>query len=104
MTAPHRTAYPHFPQRFADHDLPVASTPTDDAVAFARRDARLPQHQFRLRGLRKVFQNLGYFPPLATIPPVVIAPIRQTADGADDVPFAGVADRTIRHQHQLVRT
>jgi len=99
MTAPHRTAYPRFPQRYAEHDLQAAYTPTDDEVAFARREARLPQHQFSLLVLLKVFQNLGHFPPLATIPLAVVDHIRQAVDFAADLSFAVTADRTTR-QHQ----
>ena len=104
MTAPHRTAYPRFPQRFADHDLEAAYTPTDDEMAFARREARLPQHQFSLLILLKVFQNLGHFPPLETIPLAVIDHIRQAVGFAADLSFAVIADRTTRQHQAVVRS
>jgi TnpA family transposase len=99
VTAPHRTAYPRFPQRFADHDLEAAYTPTDDEVAFARRETRQPPHQFSLLVLLKVFQNLGYFPPLTTIPLAVIDHVRQAAGFAADVPF-GYDQPRMQQRHQ----
>jgi hypothetical protein len=103
MTAPHRTAYPRFPQRYAEHDLQAAYTPTHDEWLFAHREAHIPQHQFSLLVLLKVFQNLGHFPSLTTIPFAVIDHIRQAAGFAADLPFGYDQDRMHQRHQAAVR-
>jgi hypothetical protein len=103
MTAPHRTAYPRFPQRYAEHDLQAAYTPTHDEWLFAHREAHIPQHQFSLLVLLKVFQNLGHFPSLTTIPFAVIDHIRQAAGFAADLSFGYDQDRMHQRHQAAVR-
>jgi len=103
MTAPHRTAYPRFPQRYAAHDLQAASTPTHDEWRFAHREAHVPQHQFSLLVLLKVFQCLGHFPRLETIPLAVIDHIRQAVGFAVDLSFGYDQARMHQRHHAAVR-
>ena len=76
MTSIERTAYPRFTRAPSVKELGVMYTPTPADVAFVATHARGPAQKFALMILLKVYQRLGYFPELQTIPGAVISHLR----------------------------
>jgi hypothetical protein len=74
MTSIERTAYPRFTRAPSVKELREIYTPTPTDVAFVAITARGPAQKFGLMILLKVYQRLGYFPKLETIPGAIIGP------------------------------
>src|SRR5947209_19336831 len=76
MTSIERTAYPRFTRAPSVKELRVMYTPTPADITFVATHARGPAQKFALMILLKVYQRLGYFPELQTIPGAVISHVR----------------------------
>jgi len=72
MSSIHETAYPRIKPDLSQKELADIYTPTVEDSGFAMRHARQPTARICLLVLLKSVQRLGYFPPLAEVPPIVV--------------------------------
>jgi hypothetical protein len=84
MTAIHETAYPRIRSNVTDKELCELYTPTEEEKDFADGNTRGKVPKLGLLVLVKMFQRLGYFPMLDTIPQRVIRHIAKSS-GLEDV-------------------
>jgi TnpA family transposase len=67
-----QTAYPQLRSQLTEYELQELYTPTDSELALATRTAKSSAlNRLGLLIHLKVFQRLGYFVPLAQVPPVI---------------------------------
>ncbi len=78
-------------------------SPTADEVAWARGFAGSDEHLLVMVVLLKCFGRLGYFPPLQTVPAVVIEHVRRDLGLPEDVVAVHAAPRTAKRHRDFVR-
>ena len=78
-------------------------SPTADEVAWARGFAGSDEHLLAMVVLLKCFGRLGYFPPLQTVPAVVIEHVRRDLGLPEDVVAVHAAPRTAKRHRDFVR-
>ena len=103
MTSIERTAYPRFKRLLSARELHVFYSPTADEVAWARGFAGSDEHLLAMVVLLKCFGRLGYFPPLQTVPAVVIEHVRRDLGLPEDVVAVHAAPRTAKRHRDFVR-
>jgi len=79
MTAIQDTTYPRIRSSLTIHELAEIYTPSIAEVAHAKRSTRGARPQLGFLVLIKTFQRLGYFLPLADVPPVIVSHIADAA-------------------------
>src|SRR3712207_1013436 len=104
MASIERTAYPRFKRTLTAKELHEVYTPTMDERTFVERMTRSTTARFGLMVLLKVFQRLGYFPPLTDIPPAILAQIRTCLHLPANTPLRYAHPRTLYRHHHLIRT
>jgi hypothetical protein len=102
MASIERTAYPRFKANPTATELRDVYTPTLPEAEFVHAGARGPSSLLCLTMLLKAFQRLGYFPPVAGVPPVVVDHLRSFLRVDPDVQ-PDVTPRTLYRHHQAVR-
>lgn len=99
MPSVHETAYPRLKNSFAPRGL-AEYTPSADELALARRAGRTPAACLAFLVLHKVFQRLGYFVPLADVPPQIVEHVaRATGLPLPHDAFAGYDRSGSRRRH-----
>ena len=79
MTTLHETAYPHLKPDPTERELVDLYTPTEAERALAAGIGKRPLPRVAALIHLKVFQRLGYFIPLAEVPPAIREHIAQQA-------------------------
>ena len=102
MTSIERTAYPRFKRTITARELLEVYTPTPQELAFVSTVARGERPLLSLVVLLKCFQRLGYFPPLETVPSVIVQHLRSILSVAPEVPTV-VTPRTLYKHHHVIR-
>lgn len=97
-----RIAYPSLPTQLHDDDLSRLFTPTCDEVAWAWSMAKSMDSRHSLLTLLKVFQTLGRFVPIASIPAGIVRHVAMSAELPikDQLRCPG---RTLYRHHASVR-
>lgn len=103
MTTIHRTAYPRFKRIITPRALHDQYTPTADEWAFVQQATRQPQHRFNLLVQLKVFQQLGYFPPLDQIPAAILDHLRTSVSLDSSIQLTYEAGRTMYDHQATIR-
>jgi Domain of unknown function (DUF4158) len=85
MPHPHETAYPRLKSPVTDIELTEIYTPTVEELTFADTHAQSDTAKVGLLLLLKTFQRLGYFLPIAAMPPRPVRHIPQSV-GLGTVP------------------
>ena len=87
MTDIERTAYPRFKPSVTRRELEHTYQPTAGELHFAKLNGRNDETQLRVLVLLKVFQRLGYFPSLKSIPSALIDYLRIALNLISIIPF-----------------
>jgi len=102
MASIERTAYPRFKTNPTAAEADGLYTPTAAEADFLAAGARGPSSLLCLAVLLKAFQRLGYFPPVGSVPPVVVDHLRSFLRVDPDV-RPDITSRTLYRHHQAVR-
>lgn len=104
MTLLSRTAYPRFtPPDFSEQEL-VAFAPTDEEIRLIQQWNRGLLLQLGFAVQLKVFQWLGYFPELASIPPAVVEHIKNALPFINtETPLVYTYPTTMYRHRQKIR-
>lgn len=104
MTSIERTAYPRFKRYYTHKDLKQLYTPTDIEKKFALEQTLGETNYLNLTTLLKVFQKLGYFPPLDQVPQSIKEHIKKELS----LPLTQVIEykgtRSLFRHKQLIRS
>lgn len=87
MTDIDRTAYPRFKPSVTRRELEHIYRPTSEELHFAKLTGRNDETRLRVLVLLKVFQRLGYFPSLKSIPSALIDYLRAALNLISTIPF-----------------
>lgn len=98
MASIERTAYPRLKKSFTDAELKEYYAPTEDEIYFVRNRANGDESQLHLLFLLKIFQRLGYFPPIEDVPEEIVR-FSRSALGVGRNVFPLVSARTL-YKHQ----
>lgn len=87
MTSIERTAYPRWKSGLTPAEVQRYYQPTEAELVFVDRTGRSEEVRLRLLVLLKTFQRLGYFPPLRSVPPLIIQFLRHAMRLPTSIPF-----------------